>query len=98
VFMLLTQLHKLVTVARHIHDRAKHIQVYSLARALQVSVFLLLFEGLFGHNLYRYNWSWYCGLTAVALSSCYQYLVDEAQDWADFETREWASSTDCAAA
>src|SRR5207237_2058652 len=44
--------------------------LYRLARAIGISTVLLLFEGIFGHNLLRYNWSWYCALTAVGLGIC----------------------------
>ncbi|MFO0809870.1 MAG: O-antigen ligase family protein [Gemmataceae bacterium] len=71
--------------------------LFHLARAMQVSLFLLLFEGLFGHNLYRYNWSWYCAFTAVALGVCKARLAmpspsedDEFDDEDDGdEATEW---------
>ncbi|HEX4589470.1 MAG TPA: O-antigen ligase family protein [Gemmataceae bacterium] len=44
--------------------------LYHLGRAMSSSLFLLLFLGIFGHNLYRYNWAWYCAFTAVALGVC----------------------------
>ncbi|MFO0936943.1 MAG: O-antigen ligase family protein [Gemmataceae bacterium] len=37
-----------------------------LARAVGVSVLLLLFMGLFGHNLFRFSWLWYAGFLVVA--------------------------------
>ena len=42
---------------------------YHLMQAMVLSTLLLLFEGMFGHNLYRYNWVWYCAFTSVALAA-----------------------------
>jgi hypothetical protein len=36
--------------------------------AIGMSVFLLLVEGLFGHNLLRFNWVWYAGFVGIAVS------------------------------
>jgi O-antigen ligase len=36
------------------------------ARAVGFGVFLMLFEGNFGHNLFRHNWLWYGGFLIVA--------------------------------
>lgn len=74
--------------------------LFHLARAMQVSLFLLLFEGLFGHNLYRYNWSWYCAFTAVALGVCRARMAAPtiAIDDDDDEATEWHYSTAPAAA
>jgi hypothetical protein len=69
--------------------------LHSLARAMQASLFLLLFLGFFGHNLYRYNWAWYCAFTAVALGVC----EDRARrgvpepDFDDETTHGWDYST-----
>jgi hypothetical protein len=41
-------------------------------QAMALSTLLLLFEGMFGHNLYRYNWVWYCAFTSVALAAVRQ--------------------------
>lgn len=37
-----------------------------LAEAVGLSLFLLLLEGNFGHNLYRYNWLWYATFLVIA--------------------------------
>jgi O-antigen ligase len=37
-----------------------------VARAVGMSVFLLLFEGNFSHNLFRYSWLWYGGFLIIA--------------------------------
>jgi O-antigen ligase len=40
--------------------------VLQLASAVGVGVFLLLFMGNFGHNLFRFTWLWYGGFLIVA--------------------------------
>jgi O-antigen ligase len=40
--------------------------LYLLARAIGMSLFLLLFEGNFGHNLLRFSWLWYGGFLIIA--------------------------------
>jgi O-antigen ligase len=39
---------------------------HHLAAAVALSVFLLLFEGNFGHNLFRHNWLWFGGFLVLA--------------------------------
>jgi hypothetical protein len=39
---------------------------HHLAAAVAMSVFLLLFEGNFGHNLFRHNWLWFGGFLILA--------------------------------
>jgi O-antigen ligase len=46
--------------------------LHHLMQAMALSTLLLLFEGMFGHNLYRYNWVWYCAFTSVALAAVRQ--------------------------
>ncbi len=38
---------------------AQSSAIYPIANAIGMGIFLLLFEGLFGHNLFRHNWLWY---------------------------------------
>lgn len=40
--------------------------VFTLPSAVGVSVFLLLFMGNFGHNLFRFTWLWYGGFLIIA--------------------------------
>ena len=40
--------------------------VYDLAGAVGMGIFLMLFEGNFGHNLFRHNWLWYGGFLIIA--------------------------------
>ena len=39
---------------------------YGLANAVMFGIFLLLVEGVFGHNLFRHNWLWYGGFLVIA--------------------------------
>lgn len=52
-------------------DRLRHPErrddfVYHLAGAVGMGIFLMLFEGNFGHNLFRHNWLWYGGFLIIA--------------------------------
>jgi len=40
--------------------------VFQLASAVGMGIFLMLFEGNFGHNLFRHNWLWYGGFLIIA--------------------------------
>ncbi|WP_439632098.1 O-antigen ligase family protein [Gemmata sp.] len=40
--------------------------VFTLPSAIGVSLFLLLFMGNFGHNLFRFTWLWYGGFLIIA--------------------------------
>jgi O-antigen ligase len=40
--------------------------LYHFAGAVGLAVFLLLFEGFGGHNLFRYSWLWYGGFLVIA--------------------------------
>jgi hypothetical protein len=40
--------------------------IFHLTGAIGMAVFLLLLEGLFGHNLLRFNWLWYSGFLVIA--------------------------------
>ncbi len=63
--------------------------LHHLAKAMIASTLLLFCQGLFGHNLLRYNWVWYCAFTAVALGVCRERLTatdDEHRHAWDFST------------
>ena len=40
--------------------------VFRVASAVALALFLMLFEGNFGHNLFRHNWLWYGGFLIIA--------------------------------
>ncbi len=44
----------------------KNDLLFTLPRAIGVGVFLLLFMGNFGHNLFRFTWLWYGGFLIIA--------------------------------
>jgi O-antigen ligase len=46
-------------------------------RAIGTAAFLLLFEGNFGHNLYRYNWIWFGAFICVARACIERRLQEE---------------------
>jgi O-antigen ligase len=48
--------------------------LYHLTRGLGLMLLLLLFEGNFGHNLYRYYWLWYGGFLIIARQCVEQRL------------------------
>jgi hypothetical protein len=52
---------------------------YELSTAIGVSVLLMLFEGNFGHNLFRFNWLWYGGFLVVA-RHCVEQRTAVAED------------------
>jgi O-Antigen ligase len=45
---------------------------HHVAAAVGMAVFLLLFEGNFGHNLFRHNWLWFGGFLIIA-----RYVVEQ---------------------
>jgi O-antigen ligase len=47
--------------------------------AVAVAVFLLLFMGMFGHNLFRFTWLWYGGFLIIA-RYCLMERVREAEE------------------
>jgi hypothetical protein len=79
---------------------APDANLHALARAMGTSLFLLLFLGFFGHNLYRYNWAWYCAFTAIALGVCQDRIRDAQyipEDTGDEATQGWDYSMSPAA-
>jgi O-antigen ligase len=51
---------------------------YHVAGAVGLAVLLLLFEGNFGHNLYRYSWLWDGGFLIIARHCVRQRQEEEA--------------------
>ena len=52
--------------ARIANPEQQNDLVYTLPASIGVAVFLLLFMGNFGHNLFRFTWLWYGGFLIVA--------------------------------
>ena len=44
--------------------------ISDLANGIGTAIFLLLFAGLFGHNLFRYTWVWYGAFLVIAGDMC----------------------------
>lgn len=57
---------KLRQLARKRTNRTIHM-LSALGGAIQGSLWLLLFEGLFGHNLLRFNWLWLAAFAVLAV-------------------------------
>jgi O-antigen ligase len=61
--------------------------LYWLASAIGLAFVLMLVEGNFGHNLYRYNWLWYGAFLVVAkrcLAERAEYTFDQGWVQAEF--------------
>jgi hypothetical protein len=99
VIALATHLRTLARMTKPGRGPAPDPSLHSLARAMQASLFLLFFLGFFGHNLYRYNWAWYCAFTAVALGVCQDRVRQAAfaPDADDEATHGWDYSISPAA-
>jgi O-Antigen ligase len=104
VAMLVWNLRKLKRLTHPRTGPVHEPRLFHLAQAMLHSTILLLFEGMFGHNLYRYNWVWYCAFVAVALGVCRDRQADPGPDFTDDdedetedEVEEWESPT-CLAA
>jgi O-antigen ligase len=66
----------------------------NVARGVGLAVILLLFEGNFSHNLYRYMWLWYGGMLIIARYCVERRLAAEA--WAAWHaTQEVPHDEDC---
>jgi O-antigen ligase len=63
--------------------------VFTLPSAIGVAVFLLLFMGNFGHNLFRFTWLWYGGFLIIARHCVAQRLANwEPEPVAESEEAE----------
>ncbi|MBA4063681.1 MAG: hypothetical protein C0501_08210 [Isosphaera sp.] len=66
--------------------------LFTLPSAVGLAVFLLLFMGNFGHNLFRFTWLWYGGFLVIARHCCEVRAANwepEPEPEADAETEEW---------
>lgn len=48
------------------HPEWRRDFLHHLTGAVGLGIALMLFEGLFGHNLFRHNWLWYGGFLVIA--------------------------------
>jgi len=49
------------------HEEGDGQFLHHVSTALATSLVLLLLEGFFGHNLFRFNWLWYAAFLIIAL-------------------------------
>ena len=77
IFALHRSIKKLLRLIRDNDPDPRAEPMFHLAQAIAVATLLLLFEGLFGHNLYRYNFVWGCAFLSVALRSYRQQLNNQ---------------------
>lgn len=55
---------------------------HHLGSAVAMSIFLLLFEGNFGHNLFRHNWLWFGGFLIIARNVAESRIAGSpVRDW-----------------
>ncbi|HEV3235487.1 MAG TPA: hypothetical protein VGZ25_00765, partial [Gemmataceae bacterium] len=59
-----------------------HDFLYYVSGAIGLALVLLLFEGNFGHNLFRFTWLWYGGFLIIA-----RYCIDQRLCGATVEPR-----------
>lgn len=94
VLVLLWNLRTLRRMSRPAGGDAADPALFRLAQAMTASTVLLLFQGLFSHNLYRFNWLWYCAFTAVGVAICKARAADAAEEPADDEVAEYEEELD----
>jgi hypothetical protein len=66
----------------HEHPEWGRDFLYYVRGAVGMGVVLLLFEGSFGHNLFRFSWLWYSGFLIVT-RHCVQQRLNAAADEAE---------------
>jgi O-antigen ligase len=67
-----------IAAVRREHPEWANDLVFQLASAVGTGVLLLLFLGLFGHNLFRFSWLWYGGFLIIA-RHCVEARVAELE-------------------
>jgi len=55
--------------------------LFHVTTAVAFALFLLLFEGNFGHNLFRYSWLWYGGFLIITRHCVEQRLATAQDPW-----------------
>jgi len=77
------------------HPEWGHDFLYHVTGSVALGVFLLLFEGNFGHNLYRYNWALYIGMLSIAALIVQRRATEAASEWNATTNDEEAAETHC---
>ena len=68
--------------------------VFLTARAVGVGVLLLLFMGLFGHNLFRFSWLWYGAFLVVAKGVIAGREIETGVAHVESYRQSWAGADD----
>jgi hypothetical protein len=88
-----------IAVIRREYPEWTNDLVFQVASAVGMGVFLLLFMGNFGHNLFRFSWLWYGGFLIIA-RYCIEARVRELEYlppedvWEEDEEAEYAPEPD----
>jgi O-antigen ligase len=67
-----------ITRAYRDHPEWERDFIYHLGWCLGMALFMLLFNGNFGHNLFRYTWIWFGAFAIIARHCVEQRLAHEA--------------------
>jgi len=70
--------------------------LFHVTTAVAFALFLLLFEGNFGHNLFRYSWLWYGGFLIITRHCVEQRLATAQDPWLG-ASRPWSMAAEQAA-
>jgi hypothetical protein len=70
--------------------------LFHVTTAVAFALFLMLFEGNFGHNLFRYSWLWYGGFLIITRHCVEQRLVTAQDPWLG-ASRPWSMAAEQAA-
>lgn len=65
---------KIIKYARYRSDPVTSF-LADLAKACLISLTLLIFLGMFGHNLYRFNWLWIAAFSSLALRFIHERII-----------------------
>jgi O-antigen ligase len=79
VFVMFVNIRKVRVITRIKSDPNLNV-LSNFILACHSSLILLLFLGLFGHNLYRFNWLWIAAFSSLALIFAKQRLQDLEAD------------------
>jgi O-antigen ligase len=82
-----------LSIIRRIRREAPEWQndlIFTLPSAIGVAIFLLLFLGNFGHNLFRFTWLWYGGFLIIARYCVARRLANWDPEAVPEETEEEA--------
>jgi O-antigen ligase len=83
-----------VKQSREWFPESRNDLVFQLPTAIGIAVFLLLFMGNFGHNLFRFTWLWYGGFLIIARHCVARRIAawepEPEAEWTEEQEGEWA--------